>query len=67
MSSVAFRHFGRIPIRQPKDFEKMPDQALQQWGDEVAALTTPDNVHWCDGTDEAVSYTHLTLPTSDLV
>ena len=32
----------------------MPDQALQQWVDEVAALTTPDNVHWCDGTDEEI-------------
>ncbi len=25
------------------------NQALQQWVDEVAALTTPDTVHWCDG------------------
>ena len=25
--------------------------ALQAWVDEVAALTKPDNIHWCDGSD----------------
>ena len=25
--------------------------ALQSWVDEVAALTTPDRIHWCDGSD----------------
>jgi phosphoenolpyruvate carboxykinase (GTP) len=27
------------------------NQALQQWVDEVAALTRPDTIHWCDGSD----------------
>jgi phosphoenolpyruvate carboxykinase (GTP) len=26
--------------------------ALQQWVDEIAALTQPANIHWCTGTDE---------------
>src|SRR5690242_913537 len=27
-------------------------QALNEWVDEVARLTEPDSVHWCDGSDE---------------
>ncbi|SVD46274.1 uncharacterized protein METZ01_LOCUS399128, partial [marine metagenome] len=23
--------------------------ALQQWIDEVASMTKPDKIHWCDG------------------
>jgi phosphoenolpyruvate carboxykinase (GTP) len=26
--------------------------ALRAWVEEVAALTTPDEIHWCDGSDE---------------
>ena len=29
---------------------KLP--ALQQWIDEVAARTQPDDIHWCTGTDD---------------
>ena len=25
--------------------------ALQEWVDSVAALTQPDNIHWCDGSE----------------
>ncbi len=27
------------------------NQALRQWVDEVAALTQPDSIHWCDGSE----------------
>ena len=31
----------------------MPSQlaSLKQWVDDVARLTQPDQVHWCDGSD----------------
>jgi phosphoenolpyruvate carboxykinase (GTP) len=25
--------------------------ALRDWVDEVATLTQPDNIHWCDGSE----------------
>ena len=33
---------GGVPTRNAK---------LIKWVDDVAALTQPDRIHWCDGTD----------------
>src|SRR5437868_1425049 len=34
---------------------------LREWVDEVAALTQPDDVHWCDGSDEEYEQLAQTL------
>ena len=42
--------------------------ALERWVDSVAALTQPDRVHWCDGSDpEYAQLLGLMLETGDLV
>jgi len=42
--------------------------ALQHWVDSVAALTQPDKIHWCDGSEqEYESLTELMLSTGDLL
>jgi phosphoenolpyruvate carboxykinase (GTP) len=42
--------------------------ALNAWVDQVARLTTPDRIHWCDGSAaEAAALTALMLGTGDLV
>ena len=33
----------------------MNNVGLQQWVERVASQTTPDEIHWCDGTDEEIS------------
>jgi phosphoenolpyruvate carboxykinase (GTP) len=41
---------------------------LAQWVDECAALTRPDRVHWCDGTDqEYEALVRQMLDTGDLI
>ena len=27
---------------------------LEEWVEEVSRLTKPDNIHWCDGSDEEI-------------
>ncbi|EEZ92947.1 MAG: hypothetical protein BJBARM4_0460 [Candidatus Parvarchaeum acidiphilum ARMAN-4] len=34
-----------------KDIKSLPD-SLVSWIDEVKQATRPDNIHWCDGSDE---------------
>ncbi len=42
--------------------------ALNQWVLEVARLTQPDRIHWCDGSDsESRALTELMLSTGDLI
>ncbi len=42
--------------------------SLNEWVDEVARLTQPDKVHWCDGSDaESDALTKLMLETGDLL
>jgi len=39
-------------VGTPGEAYRSPHQRLQAWVDEVAALTTPARIHWCDGSDE---------------
>src|SRR5688572_33399966 len=42
--------------------------SLKQWVDDVARLTQPDRIHWCDGSDaEHDSLVAQMLATGDLV
>lgn len=43
-------------------------KALQEWIDEVAELTQPDRIHWCDGSDaEYRELTELLLTTGGFI
>jgi phosphoenolpyruvate carboxykinase (GTP) len=48
MHAQAAPVIGEAPTRNEK---------LRQWVEEVAALTQPDHIHWCDGSDG--EYDHL--------
>jgi phosphoenolpyruvate carboxykinase (GTP) len=49
MSAVQLSSRAAAGYRGMSRPEGMPD--LVRWVDEVAALTTPERVHWCDGSD----------------
>src|SRR5690606_3483638 len=42
-----------VPGPLPHSPRLMPSQleALNRWVDDVARLTRPDHIHWCDGSD----------------
>ena len=43
-------------------------EALNRWVDDVARLTQPDRVHWCDGSEaEYDALVELMLASGDLV
>ncbi|PWV65866.1 phosphoenolpyruvate carboxykinase (GTP) [Plasticicumulans acidivorans] len=44
------------------------NEALQAWVEEVAQLTKPDRIHWCDGSDaEYKELLQIALATGDLI
>jgi phosphoenolpyruvate carboxykinase (GTP) len=45
----------------PKHHATTNHARLLEWVDEVAALTQPDDVHWCDGSAEEYDYLAKTL------
>jgi phosphoenolpyruvate carboxykinase (GTP) len=45
----------------PKDQASTKHARLQAWVEEVAALTEPDDVYWCDGSDEEYEWLAQTL------
>jgi phosphoenolpyruvate carboxykinase (GTP) len=50
-----------MPHTAPKDKLKTKHAGLRAWVDEVAALTQPDEVYWCDGSVEEYNRLAQTL------
>jgi phosphoenolpyruvate carboxykinase (GTP) len=45
----------------PKHHARTNHEGLQAWVEEVAGLTQPDEIHWCDGSDEEYDQLAKTL------
>ena len=45
----------------PKHHATTSHTRLRAWVDEIAALTQPDEIHWCDGSDEEYDQLAQTL------
>src|SRR5579884_937199 len=45
----------------PKDQAETHHEGLRAWVEDVVALTEPDDVHWCDGSDEEYAQLLQTL------
>src|SRR5262249_35911300 len=69
------RRGDRQPARGPPpqtrvvDFARMvTSEAAKRWGDEIARLTQPDDIHWCDGSEEERNrLTVLAMKQGDLL
>ena len=49
------------PYRTHSTKRRPTTRGLRAWVEEVAALTQPDEIHWCDGSDEEYDQLAQTL------